>query len=173
MARSADTDALMMLARRELSEAQIRMRLSRLGHDGDAVDAAVERLRSSGSLDDARVARALARAESGARKRGRIRVRQRLAAAGIAAETAERAIEEAFEEVDEGELLRAALERRLGGRQQVADRRELGRLYRHLTGRGFPPDQVSAILRTFPIEDGAAAHPKGPRASVPPGHSRE
>jgi regulatory protein len=149
---SAHLAALKMLARRELSEAQVRTRLARLGHDLPSIDAAIERLRSDRSLDDARVARAIARTESGVRKRGRLRVRQRLAAAGIAGGIADRAVEEVFAQVDEEEMLRAALDRRLGGRPRIADRRELGRLYRHLVGRGFDRDRVMTLLQSLPLE---------------------
>ena len=49
-----------MLGRRELSEAQVRQRLAKRGHDEAAIDAAVTRLKSDRSLDDVRVAGATA-----------------------------------------------------------------------------------------------------------------
>jgi hypothetical protein len=53
-----------------------------------------------------------------------------------------------FAHVDADALLAAALERRLAGRSAIADQREFGRLYRHLTGQGFEPDRVLRLLRT-------------------------
>ena len=63
--------ALKMLARRELSEAQLRQRLLRRQHDPDAIEAALARLKSERSLDDERVAGAIARSETNLKKRGR------------------------------------------------------------------------------------------------------
>ena len=53
--------ALTMLSRRELSEAQIRTRLARREFEADEIEAAVERLRLDGTINDRRVALAAAR----------------------------------------------------------------------------------------------------------------
>ena len=136
-----------MLARRELSEAQLRQRLARRQHDPDAIDEAVARLKTSRSLDDERTAAAIARTELTVRRRGRHRVRRQIEAAGIAAAVALRAVDEAFAEVDDDARLAAAIDRRLHGRTTIADDRELQRLYRYLLGQGFDSDKVIAALR--------------------------
>jgi regulatory protein len=152
MALSAYQDAIAMLARRELSEAQLRTRLARRGHDVDGIDAALGRLREAGQIDDARTAGAIARRET-TRRRGRLRVRQQLAAAGIAPEIADRALDEVFEQVDADAMLEAALDRRLAGRPLIEDRREFARLYRHLTGQGFESERVLRALRSRQVSD--------------------
>jgi regulatory protein len=136
-----------MLARRELSEAQVRERLARLGHDAESIESVVSELLASGVIDDARTAGAIARSEAAVRHRGPYRVRQRLAAAGIAPEIADRALVEAFEQVDADALLASALDRRLAGRPAIVDEREFGRLYRHFVGQGFESDRVFRLLR--------------------------
>src|SRR5688500_1077503 len=118
-----------MLATRELSEVQIRQRLSRRGHTDADIDAAVARLKADKSLDDERVAAALARAETGIRKRGRLRVQRRIEAAGIASAIAQRAVDDTFAEIDADALIAAALEKRLRGRPEIADEREFQRLF--------------------------------------------
>jgi regulatory protein len=140
--------ALKMLARRELSEAQLRQRLLRRQHDSDAIDAAIARLKSDRSLDDERVAGAIARSETGLRKRGRYRVTRQIEAAGIASAIAKRVVEETFAAIDGDALLEQALARRLRGRTRIADDRAFQRLYRYLVGQGFEPDRVLALLRT-------------------------
>ena len=45
--------ALRMLARRELSEAQVRQRLARRQHDAAAIDDAISRLKDARSIDNA------------------------------------------------------------------------------------------------------------------------
>ena len=113
--------ALRMLAMRELSEAQIRQRLARRGHDDEAVEAAITCLKADKSIDDTRVAGAIARSETSLRKRGRLRVKRRIEAAGISSSIAHRAVEDVFAEIDPDALLSAALDKRLRGRQHIED----------------------------------------------------
>ncbi len=136
-----------MLGRRELSEKQVRQRLARRGHDEADVDAAVTRLKSDRSLDDARVAGAIARSETSLRKRGRLRVRRQIEAAGIAADIAQRAVDETFQDINPDALIAAALDKRLRGRTYIADERELQRLYRYLSAQGFESDRIVALLK--------------------------
>ena len=147
MADPAYIAALKMLGGRELSERQVRQRLARRGYDEAAIDAAVARLKSDGSLDDERAARAMAHAETSLRKRGRLRVKRRLESAGIAPDVAQRATQEIFQTVDADTLLEAALQKRLRGRERITGDREFQRLYRYLIGQGFESDRVLALLR--------------------------
>jgi regulatory protein len=135
-----------MLARRELSEAQVRQRLSRRGHEPEAIAAAVDRLKLERAIDDARVAEAIARTETTVKRRGRLRVRRQIEHAGIAAPTARRAVDEVFNELDDQQLLEAALARRLRDRAAIADDREFHKLYRYLVAQGFEADQVLKTL---------------------------
>jgi len=144
---SAYVDGLRMLGRRELSEAQVRQRLARKGHEADAVDRAVDRLRAERAIDDARVAEAIAHTETTVRRRGKLRVRRQIEQAGIAPATARNAIDSVFDAIDDAALLEAALAKRLRGRDGIADEREFRRLFRFLVGQGFEPDRVMAILK--------------------------
>jgi regulatory protein len=139
--------AVKMLARRELSEAQVRQRLKRKAFDASSIDAAIERLKQERAIDDARVAGAIARLEAGGRRRGLARVRQKLAAAGIASPIASAALEQLATHTDFDALLTQALERRLRGRDAITDDREMARLYRQLTAQGFESDRVLRLLR--------------------------
>jgi regulatory protein len=147
MPDSAYIAALKMLGRRELSERQVRQRLARRGYDDESIDEAIARLTTDRSLDDERAARAMAHAETTLKKRGTMRVKRRLEAAGIAPAIAARAIQEAFQAIDADALAAAALQKRLRGREEIADQREFQRLYRFLIGQGFEPDRVLALLR--------------------------
>src|SRR4051812_30164688 len=144
---SAYLSALKMLARRELSEAQVRQRLARKKHEADEIDAAVARLKEERAIDDTRVANAIARTETTLRKRGALRVKRQIESAGIAPSVARRAIDALLEETDQDALIEAALAKRLRGRDRAADDRELQRLYRYLIGQGFEADRVSRTLR--------------------------
>jgi len=146
MAASAYLDGLKMLARRELSEAQVRQRLSRRGHEPESIDRAVERLKHERAIDDVRVAEAIARTETTLKRRGRLRVRRQIEHAGIAPPTARRAIEAVFSEIDDQALLEAALAKRLRDRTRIADDREFQKLYRYLIAQGFEADSVMRTL---------------------------
>jgi regulatory protein len=146
LAETAYLTALQQLARRELSEAQLRQRLSRRGFPADDIDTAIDRLRQDGSLDDARVAAAIARSQLSIKKRGARRVRREIEAAGITSALAERAVAEVYAEVDADALMAAAIDRRLGTRR-LDDDREMARLYRYLVGQGFDADKAMTALR--------------------------
>src|SRR4051794_28373003 len=139
---------LQLLARRELSEAQVRQRLVRRGYVPDEIDAAISQLLEERALDDRRVAAAIAHTETRVRGRGRLRVKRQIEAAGISTSLAQDAVDAVFGEIDSDALLAAALERRLRGRATIEDDREFQRLYRYLSTQGFESDRVLAILRS-------------------------
>jgi regulatory protein len=143
---NAYIDALKMLGRRELSEAQVRQRLARREHAPDAIDTAVARLREERAIDDARAAEAIARTQTSIKRRGKLRVRRQIEQAGIQPATARRAVDEVFGALDPDALLEASLARRLHGREQIANEAERRRLYRYLIGQGFEPDRVMEAL---------------------------
>lgn len=136
-----------MLARRELSEAQVRQRLGRRGHDPSDIDDAIARLRDERALDDARVAAAIARTETSIKRRGRLRVRLQIERAGIARDVAQRAVNDVFTDVDDDALIHASLSRRLRHGATIDSDRTFERLYRYLIGQGFDSDRVVALLR--------------------------
>jgi regulatory protein len=138
-----------MLARRELSETQVRQRLSRRGESPESIDEAVAKLKAERSIDDERVAGAIARTETGLRKRGRRRVLQQIEAAGIAKSIAAKAVDEVFEDLDANALLSASLAKRLHGRERIADDREFQRLFRYLSAQGFDSDKILMHLRKY------------------------
>jgi len=146
LADSAYLTALQQLARRELSEAQIRQRLTRRGFPSDDIDTAITRLRQDGSLDDARVAAAIARSQLSLKKRGARRVRREIEAAGISSALADRAVAEVYADVDSDALMAAAIDRKLGTRR-LDDDREMARLFRYLVGQGFDSERAMAALR--------------------------
>ena len=138
-----------MLARRELSEAQVRQRLAKRGESRESIDEAIGRLKAERSIDDERVAGAIARSQTSLRKRGRRRVQQQIEAAGISKAIASRAVDEAFQDLDPDALLLASLAKRLRGRERIADEREFQRLFRYLSAQGFETEKILAHLRKY------------------------
>jgi regulatory protein len=145
---SAYAEGLRLLARRELSEAQLRDRLTRKAFERQDIDEAVARLRRTGALDDLRVAAAAARTEALVKRRGRIRIQRHLAGLGIASDTITRALDEVFSAVDDAALIEAALARRLRGPgAPIDDAAHFRRLHQYLVRQGFEPSTVTALLR--------------------------
>jgi regulatory protein len=145
-------DGLKMLARRDLSEARLRERLARSGHQPDLIDDAVSRLREERAIDDARVAEAIARTEVSVRRRGKLRVRLQMERAGIDTETARRVADDAFTGLDADgghrTLIEASLARRLPNGEMIEDDLEFQRLYRYLIGQGFEADPILHLLNS-------------------------
>lgn len=148
MPANAYLDALKMLARRELSEAQLRQRLVRRSHTADAIEETILRLKEARAIDDARVAEAIARTEITVKRRGTLRVKRKIESVGIDRATAGRAVDSVVGEIDDGALVEAALAKRLRTGTTIADEAEFQRLYRYLIGQGFEPDQVMRTLNT-------------------------
>jgi regulatory protein len=144
--------ALGWLARRELTEKQIRQRLTRRSLEPDAIDEAVARLKAERALDDARVAGAFARTAVRLKGRGPMRLERDLQALGIERGAARAAVREVLADTDEQTLARQALARRWrrADRPEPAD---AARLYRALLRQGFGPSAARAALTALGAPD--------------------
>lgn len=136
---------LAMLARRELSTEQVRERLARKGFGPDQIEAAVERLRRAGALDDERTARLLARRAAHVRMQGRHRALRELQDRGIDRELARRSVDGVYGELDEQDLLEQALARRQRG--PLDSPAALRRLYQQLVRQGFDGGAALAAVK--------------------------
>ena len=144
----AYTSALTLLSRRELSIEQLRDRLSRRKFTSEDLEPVIQRLVADRTLDDRRVAGALARSAVSLKGQGRRRVLQRLHQMGISTEIAANAVQDVFDEVDEGQLLDRAIDKRLRGTPLASlEAKDRAKLVRHLVGRGFDASQVLSRLR--------------------------
>jgi regulatory protein len=141
----AYTLALSWLARRELTERQVRARLARREAEAGEIDAAIERLRREGALDDRRVAGAYVRTAVRLKGRGPLRLRRDLHALGVSGAAAREAIDEALVETPEDTLIDRALARRWP--KGEASRADVARVYRALLRQGFNGEKVMAAIR--------------------------
>ena len=143
----AYTDALRLLAGRELSVAECRARLLDRDHAAEDVDVAIERLLEQGALNDERVARAYARTAIDIKGRGRLRIARELHDKGLPREVVTAALAEIFGDLDERSLVTRALQKKLRGRPRPASQADFARLYQYLMRQGFSPAVVSDELR--------------------------
>jgi len=150
--------ALRMLARRELSEAQVRTRLARKAFEPGVIDEAVSRLQAVQALDDRRTALACARTEANVKRHGRLRAQRTIEGLGIDRGLAKDAVAEVFGEVDEDALIAQALDRKFppspkgwagqGRTSREASAAAARRLYRYLLTQGFDAGRAHAAIRS-------------------------
>jgi regulatory protein len=133
-----------MLSRRELSRAEITTKLLDRGFARDDVDAAVERLVSTRSLDDRRAAFAHVRTASRLKGRGRLRIQRELEARGFSRDLAREALAEIPPDEDVN-----AIKRFIERRSRSLDDSPAGRrkLFSQLLRRGFSSAMISKVLK--------------------------
>ena len=143
---NAQHEAIAMLSRGDLSEAQLRQRLASKGFDTAEITNAVEVLLARGYLDDERIARHLVdRAlESG---RGANWVRAQLTRRGLNPALIENA--EASARDDTQERARGAILGKFGP-PHTLENKDRQRAFRFLVGRGFDPECAAEVLGAEP-----------------------
>ena len=141
--------AIGLLARRDLSEGEVRMKLLARDFDEREVEEAVSRLRERRYLDDRSLAEALTRIQARTKHQGPRKVRAHLRRRRIPEALALEAIRVEFPEGAEGERAVSALKRlqptstaqgehgREGAAPPAEQRKEAGRLFRRLVARGY------------------------------------
>ena len=144
---SAYVTGLKMLARRELSEAQVRTRLARRQFEPDDIDEAVARLQRERALDDRRTALACARTEAHVKRHGRLRALRQLETIGLARDVARAAVAEVFGDLDEDLQIEQALDRRLRHGVSLDEAAAVRRVHRYLLVQGFDATRVHAAIR--------------------------
>lgn len=141
--------ALGLLARRELSEQQVRRALAAQRHAPAAVEAALRGLRQQHYLDDAGLATRYARSRLEFHGLGRNRIRQGLGKRGVARAIIEKGLGEALAEVSEADVLDRLARRYWRQRRGHAPPRRLRGLWAFLLRRGFPAALVHERLRAL------------------------
>jgi regulatory protein len=155
--RSTYERALDMLEARARAVTELRRLLIKKGEPPEDVDAAIERLRTTGLLDDANFARQLTRSKALGGGHSRRRIQQELAKRGVARDVSNEAIEEVFEEegIDEAATIERVARKKLrtlGGVDLATQKR---RLFGFLARRGYNSDAIARVLRVVltPTDD--------------------
>jgi len=155
--RSTYERALDMLEARARAVTELRRLLIKKGEPPEDVDAAIERLRTTGLLDDANFARQLTRSKALGGGHSRRRIQQELAKRGVARDVSNEAIEEVFEDegIDEAATIERVARKKLrtlGGVDLATQKR---RLFGFLARRGYNSDAIARVLRVVltPTDD--------------------
>ena len=147
---AAQGAALRSLNRRAHARLDLRRRLLQKQHPAPAVDAALERLRAAGLIDDMRFAFDYAAAKA-RRGRGAARLMRDLQAQGVERRVAEEAVRRALaaEGLDQAETVRALVKKRakqLAGLPPMVRKR---RLVAFLVRRGFAGADVREAVEAL------------------------
>jgi len=159
MGASAHDDASRLLAVRPRTAHELRAGLRRRGHAAEAIEAALERLRAAGQLDDEALALHYVLTRGPRLGHGRARLLADLERRGVEPATARRAFERAVElgYVDPAAQLERAVERRVRSYPAGLDGRAYARVYNALLRAGFEAGPIVAALAAHRRGDGAGA----------------
>lgn len=145
-----------LIAVRERSEAELRTRLGAKGHDAEAIEQALEILRTDGLVDDAALAARAAESRMRQKPQSRRAVIRRLQDRGVTHTSAAQAAEDAAGVRSEADLAEEALRARIGDGAPPPAVRLQGFLLR----RGFDHEAIEEAMRRvlggLPGEDDAA-----------------
>ena len=142
--------AVRLLSVRTYASEKLRTKLRTRALRPEDIDAAIERLKEVGYLDDARFAESFARYKVEGAGFGKTRVMSDLRGQRLPANVAEKAVEEAFAGKNEADLIDAYIERRLPMLKpgvKVEDEKVLARAYRRLLRAGFASGPVLSALK--------------------------
>ena len=149
--------AVRSLARRSLTLSELRSRLARRAARESSVGEVIERLRSAGYIDDARLAESYAFFRREYEGFGQQRVLRELRKRGVDSELAEQTVATSYQDADEASLIRRQLQRKLGQDFQehpIEDPKKVLSLYRALVRAGFSSDKiVEALQQISPASD--------------------
>lgn len=132
---------LRLLARREHSSKELRLKLMKRGYEAALIERALEALRAENALNDARFAEEFIRA----RRRqgyGPVRIRAELNERGVESALAEPYLEEGDEAWDE--LAAEQWRKRFGSPPRNMNER--AKQYRFLSNRGFTAEQIRRAI---------------------------
>lgn len=148
VANTATADAVRLLARRPLTEQELRQRLRSKGHPETEVDATVARMVERRYLDDESLALDYLIARSHRKGHGRGRLLIELERRGVARTIAHRAWTSAVErgEIDPDALIGLRLDKEMRRLETPLDQRGYRRVYNALLRSGFDRSAVVAAL---------------------------
>lgn len=150
-ARSTYDRALDLLALRGRSVAELRQKLIRKGEPPEAVDEAIERLKTQKVLDDAQFARQFARAKVVGAGASRRRIAMELARKGVDRHTADTAIDALAdsEGIDVSAAIHKVAEKKWRTLAKLDEETATRRLYAFLARRGFNPDEIRQAMQAL------------------------
>jgi regulatory protein len=140
--------AVKALERRAHTEKELRVKLRDRAAASGSVGETIERLKGLGYLNDQRTAESHAHGRREFQRFGKRRVLTELQRRGVDFATAKLTVEQAYRDVDEMDLLREHLRRKLScdPDAQLKDQKQFARVVRNLQGAGFTSGKIIEAL---------------------------
>jgi regulatory protein len=140
--------ALRLLTVRSRTRKELKQRLVAERYSEKVTEQVLDRLASAGLIDDQKFAIDRARAMGKGKGWGPRKLRSDLAQKGIAREAIDEAVSQAYGTQSCTQVMKRLIKKRFGTEvlTQKADRKAKGKAQRFLLGRGFEPDEVSAMF---------------------------
>ena len=162
--RTAEAEALRVLARRPLTVHEIRQRLGRRGHDEEAIRQVVERLLQRNYLNDLELSLQFISTRTARLGQGRARLIRELRQRGVEASLAEQAWDQAVSEgeIDPAATLRRRVRREIDRRGGTLDLRGYRRVFDALLRAGFDSQSVREELASHHRVSDPDALPREP-----------
>ena len=139
--------AVKALAHSARSTAEIRLLLEKRKASKTVIGTVLRRLRENGYLDDARFARWFVSARLENELQGPARVRQDLERRGVSPEIAREAVGRGFEAMEESDLLRRHIARKLRPSRPFSRPSAVVSIHRRLLRAGFASDTIVRELK--------------------------
>lgn len=152
--------AVKALGRSARSTAEIRSVLEKRKASKTEIESVLRRLRENGYLDDARFARWFVSARLENDLQGRRRVLQDLERRGVSPEIAREAVGRGFQEVEESELLRRHIARKLHPSRPFSKPSAAVSMHRRLLRAGFASDTIVRELKRMLRDSLSHSRPK-------------
>lgn len=147
--KEAKDYSLYILARRPLSEAQLKDKLRSRRYDSKIISIVIDYLKGIGLIDDLNYSRLWIRSRSRTNPRGALLLRQELRMKGIASQIIERVLDEFKESYNEEELLVQVAEKRAKKLKNLDPISRKRRLFNYLLRRGFLVDEVRKVIKRY------------------------
>ena len=140
--------ALRLLTVRSRTRKELKQRLVAERFSDKVAEQVLERLAATGLIDDKKFAIDRARSMGKGKGWGPRKLRSDLLKKGIENEAIDEAISQAYGTQSCTEVMKRLIKKRFGTQvlTQKADRKAKGKAQRFLLGRGFEPDEVSAMF---------------------------
>jgi regulatory protein len=147
--------ALNMLAARARAASDLRRQLIRKGEPAEHVDAAIDRLRGAGFLDDAEFARQFTRSKIAGPGFAKRRLEQELYRRGVARDVATEAIDEVLEDdtLDTGGTIERLARKKMRSLAKLDAAGRSRRLYAFLARRGYESEDIKRAIKAVEAAD--------------------
>ena len=140
--------ALRLLTVRSRTRKELKQRLVAERFSDKVAEQVLERLTATGLIDDKKFAIDRARAMGKGKGWGPRKLRSDLLKKGIENEAIDEAVSQAYGTQSSTQVMKRLIKKRFGTQvlTRKADRKSKGKAQRFLLGRGFEPDEVSAMF---------------------------